>query len=69
MLVFYSKHNVSGWKSSPCKVDSTACVFFIGYNLQNSYNKTFYDEPLKKKDIISSRPHDMSHVVKYFTSM
>lgn len=49
MLVFYSKHNVSGWKSSPCKVDSTACVFFIGYNLQNSYNKTFYDEPMKKK--------------------
>lgn len=27
MLVFNSKHNVSGWKSSPCKVDSTKCAF------------------------------------------
>lgn len=68
MLVFYSKHNVSGWKSSPCKVDSTTCAFLSVVIYRIPKIKRFMTN-LEKKDIISSRPHDMSHVVKYFTSM
>lgn len=67
MLVFYSKHNVSGWKSSPCKVDSTTCAFLSVIIYRIPKIKRFMTNLWKKKDIISSRPHDMSHVVKYFT--
>lgn len=49
MLVFYSKHNVSGWKSSPCKVGSTTCAFLSVIIYRIPKNKTFYDEPLKKR--------------------
>lgn len=69
MLVFYSKHNVSGWKSSPCTVDSTTCAFLSVIIYRIPKIKRFMTNLRKKKDIISSRPHDMSHVVKYFTSM